>query len=492
MLEPFRACAKVVVAALLPAGLILSETAARVRLGPPPPEPGVNRYVSIEPFQPFFALRVGKYEAARTASQPSSFAMPKPADVVRIFLIGGSVARGFHVPARFWSRVAPGRRVEFINAGLPGYDSARDLRIAREISRYSPDLVIVMSGNNEGFVPPLFRPFSMELNGRLRRLWIWRNAQDRLRRGRSPAAIRALVERDFEGNLRSIVRAGKAASIPVVLCTLPANLRDIGPAEPGPDRADSSFAEGWRAWESGDAAAAASAWKRYMNGHPEDPYGAYFEGRALERLGRHAGARALYRISADLSSASGMRCPPGRNETIRRVAREEGARLADLETLFENLSVKSSTEVFPLWDQCHWMPQFHPLVLDAVLSAARQDPGLAAMLGSIPRPSDAVRVPSDARRRYAEKAFLSAVGRILLSPDEGISERSIGLLSVSYRLSPLAWRRLAARGPRLMTEIQYSRGDPTGLASIIAKSPQRWSRVERHVRETDRRARAGL
>lgn len=79
----------------------------------------------------------------------------KPADTVRIALLGDSFAEAMHVPMEqtFWSllerkleecNVFPGKRVEVINFGVSGYGTAQELMTLRQkVWDYSPDIVML-------------------------------------------------------------------------------------------------------------------------------------------------------------------------------------------------------------------------------------------------------------------------------------------------------------------------------------------------------------
>src|SRR6266436_5976742 len=79
----------------------------------------------------------------------------KPADSVRIALLGDSFSEAMHVPMEqtFWSllerrlqecNVFPGKRVEVINFGVSGYGTAQELMTLRQkVWDYSPDIVIL-------------------------------------------------------------------------------------------------------------------------------------------------------------------------------------------------------------------------------------------------------------------------------------------------------------------------------------------------------------
>jgi hypothetical protein len=79
----------------------------------------------------------------------------KPADTVRIAVLGDSFSEAMHVPMEqtFWfllerklqeCRAFPGKRVEVINFGVSGYGTAQELLTLRQkVWDYSPDLVVL-------------------------------------------------------------------------------------------------------------------------------------------------------------------------------------------------------------------------------------------------------------------------------------------------------------------------------------------------------------
>lgn len=81
--------------------------------------------------------------------------LTKPADTVRIALLGDSFSEAMHVPMEqtFWSllerkleecKLFPGKRVEVINFGVSGYGTAQELMTLRQkVWDYSPDIVML-------------------------------------------------------------------------------------------------------------------------------------------------------------------------------------------------------------------------------------------------------------------------------------------------------------------------------------------------------------
>ena len=89
----------------------------------------------------------------------------KQKGVFRIVCLGGSTTAGwpFHTAsypkllALMLKDVLPGRKVEVINAGVEGSDSASDVRLVEQVLDFEPDLLLVYEGRNERWNLPLHR-----------------------------------------------------------------------------------------------------------------------------------------------------------------------------------------------------------------------------------------------------------------------------------------------------------------------------------------------
>jgi hypothetical protein len=94
-------------------------------------------------------------------------AMQKPTDVYRVVVLGGSTVMGDGSPRPSQNLVgmlrnavhdqqitaADGRRVEFINAGVDGYNSGQEyLYFVSDLARFKPDLLVVYDGWNDSFM----------------------------------------------------------------------------------------------------------------------------------------------------------------------------------------------------------------------------------------------------------------------------------------------------------------------------------------------------
>lgn len=201
------------------------------------------------------------YTSRKNPPRPffAQMTVAKPADTVRIFLLGESAAFGTPDPAFGPARVLqlmleerfPGKRIEVINAAMMGIDSFVLRRIARECAEYEPDLFIVYTGNNEliGLHVPGADTPGIWANRRLALFKDWCRAtcvgqlfcrvanacnpsapQDmsflrrQRRAGDDPRTARVLG--NFRANLEDVVKMG---DFPKILSTVAVNVRDFPP-----------------------------------------------------------------------------------------------------------------------------------------------------------------------------------------------------------------------------------------------------------------------
>ena len=370
--------------------LIGTEAALRVKRGPPPPEPvwaDFDFYYS-DINKRFFKLTFDRfaggpiYASQRPRAAHQQFLAAKPKGLVRIFVVGGSVANAYAGDAQirlrgYLSRIFPGKDFEVIGCGMGGYDSYRDSLVQKEILEYHPDAVVLMSGNNEFQGQDNVSPTLYHLTTRLRKLWVFRLALDRLRTPRQPRAA-TLQDRlaRFEANLRLMAGRAKQMNVPMIFCTLPANIRDMPPMSSQPPLGDPDYLESRAALDAGDDLAASHKFDRYVHAHPDEPFGHYWLAKLLDRRGRYAQARAHYLRALDLDDP-GARCSTARNEIIRRVAKETGMILADLDAAFDGIAEQRLPDGRIFVDGCHWRAEYYALtswvILRSIYDSSRSE-----------------------------------------------------------------------------------------------------------------------
>ncbi len=308
-------------------------------------------------------------------------AKQKPADVLRIVVMGESAAQGDPVPSFGPPRMLqyvlqhhdPNARIEVINAGITAINSHVLIDMAAEIGKLQPDIVVLYVGNNEVIGP--FGPGTvfagyLERDGMIR-FMSWLN---RTRIGgliRFLAALRAegrtvhgfdglamfvdnpvphndprltAVYRRYERNLERMIESAHAAGARVLLSTVAVNIADCPPSasmskptlSPEAERSWRSYLEsGMESAEQGDWTAAHQGFAAAAEIDDQHAETVYWLGISQERLGRQDLARATLRRAMDLD---GFRYRTDtRQNTIIRSLSERFAEvvLVDADAAFE-------------------------------------------------------------------------------------------------------------------------------------------------------------
>ena len=198
---------------------------------------------------------------------PDRFPAQKAEGVYRIFVFGESAALGdpdnsYNI-ARYMDTLLEGRypnaEFEVICAAMTAINSHSILPMARECARMDGDLWVIYMGNNEmvgpfgastifgarspglGFVRTslalkksrlgqVIASFASNLSStsKVPEEWSGINMFEKnLLRHDDPARLRAY--KNFEGNLKDIVKAGRQAGVPIILSTVGSNLKDCSP-----------------------------------------------------------------------------------------------------------------------------------------------------------------------------------------------------------------------------------------------------------------------
>ncbi|MCA9284318.1 MAG: tetratricopeptide repeat protein [Phycisphaerales bacterium] len=316
---------------------------------------------------------------------PSAFEMPKPAGTLRIMIVGESAAKGNPYPrplsagaflAAMLSDLLPGRRIEVVNLGVTAIASFPALGILTEALAYDPDLVVIYLGNNEFYgafgVASLHSagrsPWMIRLIRATRSLAI---AQfiDRHLRGDQPHEQKTLMEamvgqsfiapgdparaaaaRNLETFVSAMLDRCRAAGVPAIVCTPPANERDLAPlgasdlSSLAPESRvlfDQLLDAAQKSMESDPSAAEASI-RQAIALAPEHARARYLLGQALLAQGREEESAVAFRAALDLDPMP-WRPPSSSVEAIRRAAASRGAPLCDLQAAFRAESPGGST-----------------------------------------------------------------------------------------------------------------------------------------------------
>lgn len=318
-----------------------------------------------EPFFREISLRDGRRQVlpGRPGAAAAPFFMPKPAGRKRVFVVGESAAALLGAPE------LPG--AEIINCGMGGYESGRIAGVFEETLKYEPDLVVLLSGNNEGpeYPCPGAGP---ELRRRGRKL---RERLYGLVPSDVPAAVRASLKIHGE-RLDDMAALAAEKKVPLAVCTLPSN-PDMPP--PGSLPLESgALAAGLYRFEKKDFAGAAKEFARAVSADKTDLHARFWLARAQAAQGRTAEAAASAGLVLELDPAQG-RASAARNAMIRSAAARGGAAVCDLERLFAG---RASTGFSLFSDGVHWRSGYNGAAWGEIGRAA----GLEFLRGAAPPP----------------------------------------------------------------------------------------------------------
>ena len=367
---------------------------------------------------------------AQESMVPSSFATDK-GDGWRTFLLGGSFAMGTpyshqedgrETPggiASFWRAGMraryPGRGIDVINLGAGGEDSHRVKRIVEEALRQDPDVLVIASCNNEGNASPgAMREYLHTLGGY--RLMTKLLAPTESLEGRETHTVQQSVVTDlrdqFQGNVEQMVIAAEEAGVPLLLATLPANLRYTGYSmSPFADGADITRAitreepsacvlAGRTLHEEGEHAAAIEV----LAGCDDVGEALRWIGLAQLGLGDVDAAKASLKQSVELLPRN--RCRPSFNAILREMAAAHAhVHLLDLEAAAERAADDGVPGYDLFLDFCHMNWRGYALMASEII-ATLEAAGLMPPGGSEPGPS------IEALGEQLGMAEIEAMGRV--------------------------------------------------------------------------------
>lgn len=306
-------------------------------------------------------------------------ALRKPANTVRLVVLGESAAQGIPSPqfgfapqlrAQLRARY-PDRKFEVINTGIVAINSHVIYQVARDLAKFEPDLFVIYAGNNEVVGP--YGPGCAYLSA-MPPLWVIRlsvfvrttrtgqllgSVLGRMGRGARPSAewggMSMFVDQAVRGddprlekvyqnlalNLADIMQVAKHAGARVLLCTPVSNLKDCAPllslhraglSGPEKDAWVNAFEQGKLEWRLGDLAVARDHLREAVQLDPLHAEANFLLGVVELAAGETGPARAHF-VAAEHWDALRFRPDPRISEVIRNVAaRNPATALVDAAT----------------------------------------------------------------------------------------------------------------------------------------------------------------
>jgi tetratricopeptide (TPR) repeat protein len=365
--------------------LLLAEVAFRII-------PGLNEdrdpYVNISPVSVFSRTTIrGQeyYNITHPLARDSgriSILVKKPANTIRIFCLGSSACAGWpHPPTETFSAYLqqalqtayPGKTVEVVNAAAHGFAAYRTRRVLDEVIQMEPDGIIVWEGNNEFMEDRNYDPPNAVVLVVARHLrtvqWLrslttnrtkmsgaemkdaaqffWKKTRQQSLRLRQDPAQYAAVQEHFRESCEHMVRESQRHHVPLVLCTVPVNLRDWLPTVSF-NRLTGDPLQQWqrlynharRDLLEGHFQDGIQTMRRAIALESEHAESYFWLGRLLEADGQRPAAWEAFSRARD-QDYNPFRAISSFNESIRLLAKQnqnQGVYLLDLERFFAEAS----------------------------------------------------------------------------------------------------------------------------------------------------------
>ena len=311
--------------------------------------------------------------------EPRPFEIPKPQSTYRIIVVGGSTVAGFPYPFELalpkhleviLAQQLPEMRFEVLNAGITSINSFSEVDIVRQVVACAPDLIVVHSGHNEFYGPggsastsSNFTPALYPLMQTLRRQRSFQLGLALIPRRHDSHLVETLpadiaipldgavfkqTQARYRANLQKIVDIAKHAQIPLVVSSVPSNLRDLSPLQ------TNSYLTLSESETEGQAALFKEA-MRYISYQKYDlalqklteartvdsthPLLAYRQAQCFEMLARRGEAANAYALAADLDGCR-FRAPSSFANIVREVAERDpaGVYFCDVAAQFQNIT----------------------------------------------------------------------------------------------------------------------------------------------------------
>ena len=313
-----------------------------------------------------------------------SFPTQKVTGTFRIFCVGGSASAGWpHPEDEIYSEYLenalelayPRREFEVLNVSADAYAAYRVRLVFQEVLAFQPDLIVIYSGNNEFLEPRLYstrprwydplaalakrsRAYELIRGSPLGSKWFPESTFGAETRGgvayeewskieqlplvlrTDPDQLEKVVEH-YAFSITSMVQAAKDKGIPVILLTVPTNLRDWLPNVSVVSAQGDLEKAWWKEYLAGRAALLKGSAKLAVEaltqavgldgGHAATHY---YLGRALEADGRWDEAYARYDRARDLD-ANPFRAISRFNEIVRLTGKSfDNVKVVDMEAHF--------------------------------------------------------------------------------------------------------------------------------------------------------------
>ena len=373
-------------------------------------------------FRTFYSHKLKTYFEIQSEQAMGDPIPKKEPNESRIFVWGGSAAYGFPVADRYsitaWLRksfphLLPELKFNVINTAWPGKSSHQILVGTRNVLKYKPDVFIIYAGNNEApimnrlytdhwmfrFIHQLkyrsvFYRFLISRFDRIRKHIVYGSSGHAEKQYREETIAKKIYERPevsleiyenirarYEENMMKVIKMAKKHGIRVVFLTVPTNMRTIPPgASMHHQNLSDEELKVWQeyydlgkaAQEKGDAQIAITQYEVAAAIDPTYADLQYGLAQSYEKIGEYEAAKVAYRNAKDYDSFP-WRTKTVLNDTIRKLAKENGATLVEGVELFEQLSPQNIISSGLVYDNVHPTVEAQQILTDAILKKLQEE-----------------------------------------------------------------------------------------------------------------------
>jgi tetratricopeptide (TPR) repeat protein len=310
----------------------------------------------------------------------------KPANNFRMLVVGASFAMGDPyvdpamdalgyggisewVEAELAQRF-PSMQIEIINGAFGGTNSNGVSKVTGHLLKIKPDALLILCGNNEGFVPKTAFNEPLHKWGvyrALKKVLLPEPAIDQRSLFHTQDPDNRKIEDNYRRNIRSMIELGQEAGATIFLGTLPVNLKFLGTIPKAKNLThiypakDGAIKKGTTLIAQGKYDQALEELSKSKN----SSYALRFMAEAFEGKGEYKTAIELYKLSVQANPQGRMR--PSFAEFIRTTCANNRAVLVDLERVIESASPHGITSSEFFVDNCHLTWQGYYLCAQEVI-----------------------------------------------------------------------------------------------------------------------------
>ena len=323
-------------------------------------------------------------------AEQSNFEMPKPANTLRIFLIGESAAKGYPQPRNLsmgsflremLAAAHPKKTIEVVDLGTTAVASFPLVYQVREALRFSPDLFVLYVGNNEFFgaygtgsinSSGTLPPAAMQILRAARGLAIVQALDSLVHRkadenrslmeqmiGRisipTDSPLRDAAARNLRENLTTMLMDIRKAGVPAIACTTASNESGFAPLGLEEAQESQEFRKLLAEAESlmkEHPSQAAGLLREAASLSPDHAKLHFLLGKALAASGDKASARQAFLRARDLDTMP-WRPVSKTEQAIREAARNAAVPLCDIAQIFREADSDGATGWVLMDDHVH-------------------------------------------------------------------------------------------------------------------------------------------